>query len=452
MKTYSTAIRRLSGGDTPARKGRKPATAATTIPCAVYTRKSVTKGLDQTYNTLEAQEDKCRAYIGLHSQEGWQYAATYCDAGISGGTTNRPELRRMLADAEAGRIRQIVVYKLDRLSRTQLDLLAMLERLAACGVEVASVSEQFDTSTPGGRAMRNLLGVFAQMEREMISERTRAKFDAARRKGYIPSGKPPIGYVRKGVELLPDGKHAGTVREMFRMAVAGRMTFAQMAESLNTRGMACPKADGSPGKWDFRSVSRVLHNPVYAGYVPSPEGELFDGLHTPLVERGDWLRLKDRLNAAASRMRQRMAGKAGRARRDPLPLEGIIRCGCCGKPLAASFSAGDRHRYYACPSRRKKHPEDRCQCPILNADETDRFVMAQLAGLAENRYLVAAVASRLPNDDALSVKQCLANIDRLMNYCDPAMMREVFALTFEGINYDWENGRMDFKFRKEGES
>ena len=428
----------------------KIATAPGRTRCAVYTRKSVTKGLDQQYNSLQAQEDKCRQYISLHDHEGWVYAETYSDAGISGGTTNRPQLQRMLADATAGRINLIVVYKLDRLSRTQLDLLDMLDKLSGWGVEVASVSEQFDTSTPAGRAMRNLLGVFAQMEREMVSERTKAKFDATRRQGYVPGGKPPIGYVRDKLDLVQD-RYAPTVREIFRLYAQG-LGGSRIAETLNEQGARRPLRSGLEGYWRAENVNLILRNPVYAGYVPTPEGELLEGRHEPIVPREEWHAVQRRMDAVAEevakRVKPRKWGHGPRRRDFIMPLEGILRCGSCGCPLTPAVS-GKGHRYYQCMHRRGRSKPERCECPNLNADEIERFAMRQLADPRADSHLITSILSRLPDETSETVVAAVKNIDKLTDYCDPELMKELYSHVFEEIVFDWRGEKIDIKFKKD---
>ena len=162
-----------------------------TIRCAIYVRKSTVKGLEQQYNSLDAQEDRCKTFIELHESDGWVHVQTFSDAGISGGTAQRPALNQMLDAARRKKFDMVIVFKLDRLARNQRDFLNMLDTLEKNGVEVASATEPFDSGSYLGRGMRNLLGVFAEMEREMIAERTREKAEACRRKGlYRPHRRP----------------------------------------------------------------------------------------------------------------------------------------------------------------------------------------------------------------------------------------------------------------------
>jgi site-specific DNA recombinase len=173
----------------------------TTIRCAIYTRKSTNEGLDQDFNSLDAQRESAEAYIASQKAEGWVcLPERYDDGGFSGGNIERPALKRLLADTEAGRIDCIVVYKVDRLSRSLLDFTRLMETLEKHNISFVSVTQQFNTTNSMGRLTLNILLSFAQFEREIISERTRDKIAATRRKGKWSGGIPMLGY-----DIAPEG-------------------------------------------------------------------------------------------------------------------------------------------------------------------------------------------------------------------------------------------------------
>jgi site-specific DNA recombinase len=173
----------------------------TTIRCAIYTRKSTDEGLDQDFNSLDAQHESAEAYIASQKAEGWVcLPERYDDGGFSGGNIERPALKRLLADTEAGRIDCIVVYKVDRLSRSLLDFTRLMETLEKHNISFVSVTQQFNTTNSMGRLTLNILLSFAQFEREIISERTRDKIAATRRKGKWSGGIPMLGY-----DIAPEG-------------------------------------------------------------------------------------------------------------------------------------------------------------------------------------------------------------------------------------------------------
>src|SRR5262245_18678944 len=190
------------------------------VRCAIYTRKSTTEGLDSTFNTLDNQRRAAEAYITSQQHAGWTpLPARYDDGGFSGGNTDRPALQRLLADAKNGVIDTIVVYRLDRLSRSLIDFLQIHNDLEKWGVGLVSVTEHINTTTPHGRMMVNVLLSFAQYERELIGERTRDKLRAARRLGRWTGGMPPLGYdvVHEGGRIVVNKDESSTVQMIFQL-------------------------------------------------------------------------------------------------------------------------------------------------------------------------------------------------------------------------------------------
>ena len=196
-------------------RGRRAvAVVQTGVRCAIYTRKSTDEGLDREFNSLEAQRETAESYVASQRDEGWTVLpGVYDDGGFSGATTQRPALQRLLADIDAGKIDCVVVYKYDRLSRSMLDFLQMLDLFKKRGVSFVSVSQRFDTSTPMGEVTLNILLTFAQFERQMTAERTRDKMRAARRRGRWTGGMPPLGYdvVPEGGRLVVNKEEASAV-------------------------------------------------------------------------------------------------------------------------------------------------------------------------------------------------------------------------------------------------
>jgi site-specific DNA recombinase len=187
------------------------------VRCAIYTRKSTEEGLDQEFNTLQAQREACEAFINSQRHEGWVcLRAAYDDGGFSGATMERPALQRLLADITAGRVDTIVVYKIDRLTRALADFAKIVEILDARGASFVSVTQQFNTTTSMGRLTLNVLLSFAQFEREVIGERIRDKIAASKRKGMWMGGVPPLGYRVQDRKLVIIDSEAELVRSIFR--------------------------------------------------------------------------------------------------------------------------------------------------------------------------------------------------------------------------------------------
>jgi site-specific DNA recombinase len=198
-----------------------PDTSAGTVRCAIYTRKSTEEGLDREFNSLEAQREAAEAFIHSQKHLGWRVSPQpYDDGGFSGGTLDRPALQQLLADIQAGQVDCVVVYKVDRLSRSLLDFARLMDRFDQHFISFVSVTQQFNTTTSLGRLTLNILLSFAQFEREIISERTRDKMSAARRKGKWVGGTPVLGYDLdpRGGRLIVNEKEAQRVRQIFELS------------------------------------------------------------------------------------------------------------------------------------------------------------------------------------------------------------------------------------------
>src|ERR1700688_4961731 len=208
--------------------------------CAIYTRKSSEEGLEQDFNSLHAQREACEAFIKSQHGEGWRLVkAEYDDGGFSGGTLERPALQRLLADIEAGRIDVIVVYKIDRLSRSLMDFAKLVEVFDAHAVTFVSVTQSFNTTTSMGRLTLNILLSFAQFEREVIGERIRDKFAASRARGMWMGGKVPLGYDVRERKLVVNEVEAAVVRRVFQgfvdMGSGTKLTHALRAAGITTK-------------------------------------------------------------------------------------------------------------------------------------------------------------------------------------------------------------------------
>src|SRR4051794_9971093 len=211
------------------------------LRCAVYTRKSSEEGLEQEFNSLDAQREACEAYIASQKPEGWMLVPDrYDDGGISGATLERPALKRLLADIEAQRVDIVVVYKIDRLSRALMDFAKLVEVFDRNNVTFVSVTQSFNTTTSMGRLTLNILLSFAQFEREVIGERIRDKFAASRKKGIWMGGWAPLGYDIKDRKLLVNDAEAAGVRKLFqrflRVGSMTKMVVALRSEGMRTKG------------------------------------------------------------------------------------------------------------------------------------------------------------------------------------------------------------------------
>ena len=268
--------------------------------CAIYTRKSTEAGLEQDFNFLDAQREACEAYIKSQAHEGWKLLAKrYDDGGLSGGTLDRPALQRLLCDIEAGKIDVIVVYKVDRLTRSLTDFAKLVERFDAHSVSFVSVTQQFNTTTSMGRLTLNVLLSFAQFEREVIGERIRDKVAQSKAKGIWMGGPVPLGYDLGERELLVNSKEAKQVREIFGLYLEKGSVRALKAE-LDRRGMTSKVRHYKNGRvvgggpFSRGHLYRLLSNPIYIGKLPH-KGQLHDGKQEAIVDEDLWDRVQVQL-------------------------------------------------------------------------------------------------------------------------------------------------------------
>ena len=274
------------------------------MKCAIYTRKSTDKGLEQDFNTLDAQREACLAYIISQKSEGWTALKhLYDDGGYSGGSMERPGLQQLIEDIKAKKINIVVVYKIDRLTRSLTDFAKLVEVFDQYGVSFVSVTQSFNTTTSMGRLTLNVLLSFAQFEREVIGERIRDKIAASKKKGMWMGGPPLLGYDIKERQLVINETEAKTVRYIFsRYLELG--TVSLLKEDLDTKGMTGKSWVSSTGrKHPGQSYSRgalyhLLSNPTYAGYTRH-KGIVHEGLHEGIISKEKWQQVQASLTNKA---------------------------------------------------------------------------------------------------------------------------------------------------------
>jgi DNA invertase Pin-like site-specific DNA recombinase len=300
------------------------------LRCAIYTRKSSDEGLDQAFNSLDAQFDACAAYIASQRHEGWRLEPRrFDDGGLSGGTLERPALQRLLAEIDAGRIGMVVVYKIDRLTRSLADFVRLVERLDAQGASFVSVTQAFNTATSMGRLTLNVLLSFAQFEREVTAERIRDKIAASKQKGLWMGGTLPLGYDRhpdpQRRELVVNAAEAETVRTLFRLYTehanlrvveteAARLGLRPKQFADATRRTRPPGTAFTRGQLHY-----LLTNPVYIGRIRHKDRDS-PGQHAAIIEPALWDAVQARLRATRARPRGRSANPPASR-----PLTGKLR-------------------------------------------------------------------------------------------------------------------------------
>lgn len=257
--------------------------------CAIYTRKSTEEGLDQAFNSLDAQREACENYILSQKSEGWRAITTkYDDGGISGGHMERPALKALMGEIDDGNVDIIVVYKVDRLTRSLADFAKLVERFDKHEISFVSVTQQFNTSNSMGRLTLNVLLSFAQFEREVGAERVRDKIAASRKKGIWTGGNPPLGYDNVDKKLVLIEKEAEIVREIYAQYLEHGCV-RSIIKHANEKGWVTKRrANGSGGKLLSRGpIYHMLKNPLYASLMKTG-GKLYDGQHKAIVDRATW--------------------------------------------------------------------------------------------------------------------------------------------------------------------
>ena len=279
------------------------------LRCAIYTRKSTEEGLDQDFNSLDAQREACAAFIASQVGEGWQAISTrYDDGGFSGGNMERPALKRLLEDIEAGRIQIIVTYKVDRLSRSLSDFAKLVNVFDRHEVSFVSVTQQFNTTTSMGRLTLNVLLSFAQFEREVTAERIRDKIAASMKKGMWMGGLVPLGYDAVDRKLIVNATEAETVRTLFHLNLE-LSTVSKTMEAANEMGLRTkargPNNRKRSGYMPFTSghLHKLLQNPIYVGEIRH-KGTIYPGLHEAIVDRETWDAVQDQFRRNSVRRRQ----------------------------------------------------------------------------------------------------------------------------------------------------
>jgi site-specific DNA recombinase len=288
----------------------KDHTTRRSLRSAIYTRVSTEQGLEQDFNSLDAQREACEAYIKSQAHEGWRLIRDhYDDGGFSGGSMDRPALQKLLIDVQARRIDVIVVYKVDRLTRSLADFAKLVETFDAHGVSFVSVTQSFNTTTSMGRLTLNVLLSFAQFEREVTGERIRDKISASKKKGMWMGGVVPLGYRVEDRALRIVEDHAAIVRSLFRRYLEAR-SVVRLKQQLDAEGFRLPvRIDGGGrsiggGLFSRGHVYKLLSNPIYVGRI-AHKGQVHEGQHPPIVTQDLWdevqQRLGDHLGAARTK-------------------------------------------------------------------------------------------------------------------------------------------------------
>lgn len=418
------------------------------LKCAIYTRKSTEEGLEMEFNSLDAQHEACTAFIASQKAEGWLLLTDrYDDGGWSGGTLDRPGLTRLLADVEAAKIDIIVVYKVDRLSRSLLDFAKLVETFERQNVSFVSVTQSFNTTTSMGRLTLNILLSFAQFEREVIGERVRDKVAASRKKGMWMGGIPPLGYDVADRKLVVNAAEAELVRLIFRrfldlgsgtelvreLGAAGHRTKSWTTQDGKTRA-------GTP--INRGNVYKILANRVYLGEAVH-KGVAYPGEHAVIIDRRTW----DRVHAALA---ANAVARSNRVRAEtPALLKGIL-FGPNGTAMSPTHTRkkGRLYRYYVSQTA-IKGGYDSCPIRMIPAGEIEARVVAHIRGLLRAPEMIVRTwkqtteeGESLPEREVI---EALQRLDPLWDQLFPAEQARIVGLLVARADFTTDDLRVQLR-------
>jgi site-specific DNA recombinase len=394
------------------------------IYCAIYTRKSTTEGLEQDFTSLDAQRESAENYIASQKSEGWVPLPTlYDDGGYTGANIDRPALQKLMADIKTGGINSVVVYKVDRLSRSLLDFTHLLEFFEKHSVAFVSVTQAFNTNTSMGRLTLNILLSFAQFEREIISERTKDKMGAARKKGRWVGGIPILGYDldRINHKLVINEKEAAMVREIFDIYLKEK-SLLRTAMILNDKGYrrkayTTPEGKTIGGqKFQTTTVQYIVKNITYTGKIKYT-GVMYPGLHEPIISEETFQKAQEIL------ANNRVTREKIKNSKTTALLSDILRCKACGKVMFHTYTMRDKYkyRYYVCQSVQRQGLYS-CPSRSVNAQAIEDAAIDCLCKMPQEK-----------------LKDILAIWDVLF----PQLKHEALKRVVKEIRYDGTTGKLD---------
>jgi len=424
-------------------KPEDPSKSKSSIRCAVDTRKSTSEGLDSDFNTLDAQREACEAYIASQKHEGWVVLdAGYDDGGFSGGSMERPALERLMAHIEAGEVDCVVVYKVDRLSRSLLDFSRLMQLFEQKQVHFVSVTQHFNTADSMGRLTLNILLSFAQFEREIIGERTRDKIAAQRKKGRWAGGWQVLGYDvdKENKTLVINEDEAEQVRAIFDLYLKHE-SLVETANQANRRGWTTKRWITAKGKsmggkpFDKSNMNYLLMNETYIGRVRHKQ-ESYAGLHEAIIDQATWDRVQTLLHRNA-----KTRGAFSRNRYQAL-LKGLLRCKSCNAAMIHSACNRDnrQYRYYVC-TRAQKRGHSSCETKSVKAESIEQAVINQLSQIPIDQTQLATA----------SIKEAAALFDSESSITNEERAR-LIRMLIRAVEYDRITSRISIELADEAAS
>ena len=369
------------------------------VRCAIYTRKSTDEGLDKEFNTLEAQREAGENYVRSQKHQGWVIIPErYDDGGFSGGNINRPALKKLMSDVEDGKVDMIVVYKIDRLTRSLADFSKLIEVLDKHSCSFVSVTQNFNTYDSMGRLTLNVLLSFAQFEREVGAERIRDKVAASRKKGMWMGGNVPLGYDVVNKKLIVNPKEAKIVQAIFDK-YCGCKSERDVCTYINDLGYQTKERTQRNGKvikaipFTHSKINYILRNPIYIGKVVH-KGTTYDGLQDAIITEEQW----NRVQKIKSTNRDGKF-KPSKVVHNAL-LQGLLECGCgCNSSMIPTRTCKKNKTYeYYVSLKAVKEGYRFCEIGSIPAGELDKFVISKIQGILKNPRIIDEIAKQISTD------------------------------------------------------
>ncbi len=427
---------------------RSKETPPRVLRCAIYTRKSHEEGLEQDFNSLDAQREACEAYIASQKHEGWTALSDYYDdGGISGATMDRAALQRLLDDVSTKRVDVVVVYKVDRLTRSLSDFAKIVDTFDEHGVSFVSVTQQFNTTTSMGRLTLNVLLSFAQFEREVTAERIRDKIAASKKKGMWMGGVPPLGYDVEARKLVVNEQEARTVRYIFQRYV-DLGSVLSLLDVLRAEGVVSKERVSESGRrtggkpFNRGALYHLLQNRTYRGEI-THKGESYPGVHKAIVPEPMWNAVQEMLDR--NRVERRTCSQSS----NPSLLTGLIFDGD-GQRMTPTHAvkSGKRYRYYV-----SRHLTTDRKCTSKTgwrtpAAEIERIVIECMQQLIEDEQNALAAIQALTQDTAKQqqLMERLREVAIAWSRLEPAKLRRILLTLI--VRIDVTSEQVDIRVRQ----
>lgn len=427
------------------------------LNCAIYTRKSTEEGLDQNYNSLDAQREACEAFVTSQKAEGWMALSDrYDDGGYSGGNINRPGLQKLIADIKTGTVNIIVVYKIDRLSRSLSDFAKLVDLFDEHQVTFVSVTQAFNTTTSMGRLTLNILLSFAQFEREVSGERVRDKFALSRSRGMWMGGMPPYGYDVRDRKLVVNPSEARLVQEIFAR-FAATPSMATLVRDLRARGLTTKSwitqtgIDRKGRLIDKAFIYKLFRNPVYIG-IAAHKGTHYPGEHEAIVPKHIFDRVQAHLGTGGSLTKGR---RSMRRTGGPYLLRGLLFSDH-GRAFTPGYTSRGNKKYgYYINTDAIKIGADACEVRRIPAGEIETVVVERMRSVLATPEVIAktirVVTGLRPDIGTAEAIEAMQSIDEVWSKLFPIEQTRIvnalisrITIRPEGISIEWNsNGVAD---------